>query len=135
MVLLQITINSYYIKKNHNYIDNYKFIMYINILMTLIVNYIIVYGLYYIYVCLHRVESDRIKLDYIGYPHIRVGSDTGFRSDTPKSISNPYLFKKIGFYPYPYPLSSQRIFLLFDRIGSDGKSTDRDTFAIYNHYI
>ena len=65
--------------------------------MTLIVNYIIVYGLYYIYVCLHRVESDRIKLDYIGYPHIRVGSDTGFRSDTPKSISNPYLFKKIGF--------------------------------------
>ena len=59
IVLLQITINSYYIKKNHTYIDNYKFIMYINILMTLIVNYIIVYGLYYIYVCLYRVESDR----------------------------------------------------------------------------
>ena len=54
------------------YIDNYKFIMYINILMTLIVNYIIVYGLLYIYiyiyvcvcvcvcVCLYRVESDPI---------------------------------------------------------------------------
>ena len=66
IVLLQITINSYYIKKkkNHTYVDNYKFIMYINILMTLIVNYIIVNGLYYIYiyvcVCLYRVESDRI---------------------------------------------------------------------------
>ena len=48
----------------------------------------------------------------------------------PKSISNPYPFKKIGFYPYPYPLSSQRIFLLFDHIGSGRKSTDTDTFAI-----
>ena len=48
----------------------------------------------------------------------------------PKSISNPYPFKKIGFYPYPYPLSSQRIFLLFDRIGSGRKSTDTDTFSI-----
>ena len=63
-------------------------------------------------------------MDRIGYPHVRVGSDT------PKSISNPYPFKKIGFYPYPYPLSSQRIFLLFDRIGSGRKSTDTDTFAI-----
>ena len=43
---------------------------------------------------------------------------------------NPYPFKKIGFYPYPYPLSSQRVFLLFDRIGSGRKSTDTDTFAI-----
>ena len=43
---------------------------------------------------------------------------------------NPYPFKKIGFYPYPYPLSSQRFFLLFDRIGSGRKSTDTDTFAI-----
>ena len=59
--------------------------------------------------------------------------DTGFGSDTPKSISNPYTFKKIGFYPYPYPLSSQRIFLLFDRIGSGWKSTDTDTFAISTH--
>ena len=59
-MLLQITINSYYIKKNHTYIDNYIFIMYINILMTLIVNYIIVYELYDIYVCLYQVESDRI---------------------------------------------------------------------------
>ena len=50
----------------------------------------------------------------------------------PKSISNPYPFKKIGFYPYPYPLSSQRIFLLFDRIESGRKSTDTDTFAISN---
>ena len=54
----------------------------------------------------------------------------GFGSDMPKFISNPYPFKKIGFYPYPYPLSSQRIFLLFDRIGSGRKSTDTDTFAI-----
>ena len=69
-------------------------------------------------------------MDRIGYPHVRVGSDTGFGSDTPKSISNPYPFKKIGFYPYPYPLSSQRIFLLLDRIGSGRKSTDTDTFAI-----
>ena len=69
-------------------------------------------------------------MDRIGYPHVRVGSDTSFGSDTPKSISNPYPFKKIGFYPYPYPLSSQRIFLLFDRIGSGRKSTDTDTFAI-----
>ena len=52
-MLLQITINSYYIKKNHTYIDNYKFIMYINILMTLIVNYIIVYGLYFIYIYIY----------------------------------------------------------------------------------
>ena len=59
--------------------------------------------------------------------------DTGFGSDTPKSISNPYPFKKIGFYPYPYPLSSQRIFLLFDRFGSGRKSTDTDTFAISNY--
>ena len=72
-------------------------------------------------------------MDRIEYPHVRVGSDTGFGSDTPKSISNPYPFKKIGFYPYPYPLSSQRIFLLFDRIGSGRKSTDTDTFAISNH--
>ena len=56
--------------------------------------------------------------------------DMGFGSDTPKSIFNPYPFKKIGFYPYPYPLSSQRIFLPFDRIGSGRKSTDTDTFAI-----
>ena len=69
-------------------------------------------------------------MDRIGYPHVRVGSDMGFGSDTPKSISNPYPFKKIGFYPYPYPLSSQRIFLLLDRIGSGRKSTDTDTFAI-----
>ena len=77
-----------------------------------------------------RIGSDIIGSDRIGYPHVRVGSDTGFGSDTPKSISNPYPFKKIGFYPYPYPLSSQRIFLLFDRIGSGRKSTDTDTFAI-----
>ena len=57
--------------------------------------------------------------------------DTGFGSDTPKSISNPYPFKKIGFYPYPYPLSSQRIFLLFDRIGSGRKSTDTVYIYIY----
>ena len=74
----------------------------------------------YIYVCVCVFVSGRIGSDII----------TGFGSDTPKSISNPYPFKKIGFYPYPYPLSSQRIFLLFDRIGSDRKSTDTDTFAI-----
>ena len=56
--------------------------------------------------------------------------DTGFGLNTHKSISNPYPFKKIGFYPYPYPLSSQRIFLLFDWIESGRKSTDMDTFAI-----
>ena len=38
----------------------------------------------------------------------------------PKSISNPYPFKKIGFYPYPYPLCSQQIFLLFNRIDRVG---------------
>ena len=69
-------------------------------------------------------------MDWIGYPHVRVVSDTSFGSDTPKSISNPYPFKKIGFYSYPYPLSSQRIFLLFDQIGSSRKSTDTDTFSI-----
>ena len=52
----------------------------------------------------------------------------------PKFISNPYPFKKIGFYPYPYPLSSHRIFLLFDRIGSGRKSMDTDTFAISKHH-
>ena len=67
-------------------------------------------------------------MDRIGYPHVRVGYDTGFGSDTPKSISNPYPFKKIGFYPYP--LSGQRIFLLFDQIGSGRKSMDTDTFSI-----
>ena len=46
---------------------------------------------------------------------------------------NPYPFKKIGFYSYPYPLSSQRIFLLFDRIGSGQKSTDTDTFAMSSY--
>ena len=74
-------------------------------------------------------------MDRIGYPHVRVRSDTGFGSDTPKSISNLYPFKKIGFYPYPYPLSSQQIFLLFDRIGSGRKSTNTNTFAISIHMI
>ena len=67
--------------------------MYINILMTLIVNYIIVYGLYYIYIYIYiymcvcvcvcvfvsgRIRSDIIGSDRIGYPYVRVGSDTGF---------------------------------------------------------
>ena len=77
-MLLQITINSYYIKKNHTYIDNYKFIMYINILMTLIVNYIIVYGLYYIYVFVSgRIGSDIIGSDRISTRSGRIGY--GFR--------------------------------------------------------
>ena len=83
-----------------------------------------------------RIRSDIIGSDRIGYPHAWVGSDTGFGSDTPKSISNPYPFKIIGFYPYPYPypLSSQWIFLLVDRIGSGRKSTDTDTVSISMHY-
>ena len=80
-------------------------------------------------VCVCVFVSDIIGSDRISARSGRIGSDTGFRSDTPKSISNPYPFKKIGFYPYPYLLSSQRIFLLFDRIGSDRKSTDTYTFA------
>ena len=60
-MLLQITINSYYIKKNHTYIDNYKFIMYINILMTLIVNYIYNCIWTILYICVFvsgRIGSD-----------------------------------------------------------------------------
>ena len=75
-----------------------------------------------------RIGADIIGSDRISARSGRIGSDTGFGSDTPKSIS----IQKIGFYPYPYPLSSQRIFLLFDRIGSGRKSTDTDTFAISN---
>ena len=43
---------------------------------------------YIIYMCVCMVESDRIQLDRIEYPHVQVGLDTGFGSDTPKSISN-----------------------------------------------
>ena len=69
-----------------------------------------------------------------------IGSDIRtFRSDqirvSDRIRLNPYPFKKIGFYPYPYPLSSQRIFLLFDRIGSSRKSTDMDTFAISTYHV
>ena len=91
--------------------------------MTLIVNYIIEYGLYiyiyiYIYicvcvcVCVCVFVSGRIRSDIRTF-----GSDRIRVSD--RIRLNPYPFKKIGFYPYPYPLSSQRIFLLFDRIESD----------------
>ena len=86
--------------------------MYINILMTLIVNYIIVYGLYYICVCLYRVESDRIsaRSGRIGYPHVRVGSDM------PKSIS---IQKKSDFIHIHYPVN--RFFYCLtgsDRVGN-----------------
>ena len=83
---------------------------------------------YIIYMCVF--VSGRIGSDIIGSDRISrtFGSDRIRVSD--RIRLNPYPFKKIGFYPYPYPLSSQRIFLPFDRIGSGRKSTDTDTFAI-----